>query len=161
MTTAWHGDAALKEEVLTRLWAHRAADTIVRGLYQQYAPRFATGYRGCAIGCTLPLQEPEPCNCPAFHDVAEPGAGWHGQVETLYGIPMRVAKIIDEIFESTAPHAAAGDFAVAVIEAIPVGADLSQVASRWADGDEAEGPVDDAGLLIHLLATAPVPAATS
>ena len=126
-TAAWHGDPALKDEVLTRLREHRAADAIIQGLYQQYDPGLAVQYRGCAIGCTLPLQETNPV--PGRHEVAGPGAGWHAEVERLYGIPRPVAHLIDRIFEGL-PTDEAGDFAVAVIEAVPVGADLSMVSSR-------------------------------
>jgi len=126
--TAWHNSPDLKTQVVDRLRQHRAADEIVHGVYQELDPDTASGYRGCAIGCTLPAQ-------PSYNvdgiDQITPGQGWHAQVEAEYGIPATIAHLIDGIFEALptdrGEHA---DFAVAVIEAIPVGADLSLVSSR-------------------------------
>jgi len=118
-TLAWHSDPDLKTEVVARMKAHRADDSIIQGLYQQIDPDLASGYRGCLIGCTLPKR-------PADHD-----SGWHREVEALYGIPDSIGHLLDRIFENLptedGQHAL---FAVASIEAIPVGADLSLVASR-------------------------------
>jgi hypothetical protein len=58
---------------------------------------------------------------------ATPQGGWHGEVERQYGIPERVGHIIDSTFEHLKAPAHAA-FAVEVIDAIPVGADLSLVA---------------------------------
>lgn len=123
---AWHSNPDLKDEVLARLRAHRAADAIVQGRYQQYAPHLAVGYRGCAIGCTLPLQD---LTGLVGDDVRDPECGWHAEVERLYGIPQSVGHLIDRTFEGL-PLEEAGDFAVTVVQAVPVGADLSLVSSR-------------------------------
>lgn len=45
---AWHNNPDLKQEVMARLRDHRAADDLVKGVYQAYAPDTAAGYRGCA-----------------------------------------------------------------------------------------------------------------
>jgi len=117
-TLAWHNNPDLKIEVVDRLQQHRAEDSIIKGVYQQLSPELASGYRGCAIGCTLPHLEREP-------------SSWHGRVEDMYGIPRTVARLIDGIFENLPTgddqHAR---FAVEVIEAVPVGADLSLVTAR-------------------------------
>lgn len=136
MIVAWHGDPALKAEVVERMRLHREHDEIVQGLYQLINPKYASGYKGCLIGCTLP---PEPI--PAHEHVAlyhanggvepsSPAAGWHGRVEQLYGIPKTVGHLLDKIFENLpvdgGQHAW---FAVASLEAVPVGADLTMVPS--------------------------------
>ena len=115
---AWHNSPDLKAEVITRLRQHRTEDSIVKGRYQELDPHVASGYRGCAIGCTLPHLDQDP-------------ASWHARVEELYGIPRTVAWLIDGIFENlpTVDDAHA-TFAVGVIDAVPVGADLSLVTAR-------------------------------
>jgi len=120
-TLAWHSNPDLKTEVVARMTAHRADDSIIQGIYQQIDPDLASGYRGCLIGCTLPPQAKG----------RGPRVGWHHRVEELYGIPTDIGHLLDRIFENLptddGQHAR---FAVASIEAIPVGADLSLVASR-------------------------------
>lgn len=119
---AWHGSAELKAEVLSRMLAHRAEDSIVQGIYQELDPEVASGYRGCLIGCTLPK--------PAGPQGDLFGGHWHTRVAELYGIPKHVAEILDTVFEDLEPSECP-TFAVASIEAIPVGADLEQVTDRW------------------------------
>jgi len=122
---AWHGDASLKEEVVKRMEDHRREDSIEQGFYQRVAPDKATGFRGCLIGCTLPAVPdrwgtgvPAPLN-----------GGWHGRVETEYGIPVLVGRMLDQAFELILPDRCA-DFATLSIGAIAVGADLSMVPYR-------------------------------
>lgn len=141
---AWHGDPVLKAEVLQRMRAHRAADTIIQGLYQEIDPGLALGYRGCLIGCTLPADP-----IPDDH-----GPNWHRRVEREYGIPIGVAMVLDDLFELL-PVAGCADFAVDSIEAIPVGADLSNVISDrpWDDAYDYRGNPDD---LLDRLRSAPL-----
>ena len=117
--TAWHNDPDLKADVLDRMRQHRADDEIVQGFYQRIDPTAASGYRGCLIGCTLP---PLP-------DAAKPVEGWHVRVEDEYGIPQTVGYLLDRTFEGL-PYGQHAEFAVAAIDAIPVGADLSLVSSH-------------------------------
>jgi hypothetical protein len=155
---AWYGSQPLKEEVMERLRKHREADSIVQRIYQRLDQDKALGYRGCAIGCTLPPRPPaaEPWEV----GVVDEPESWHGEVEDLYGIDARIGEAIDDIFESL-PVDECGAFAVDVMEAIPVRADLSEVA-RWAgaldlqDSDREEAR-RDAAELIERLRTAPVP----
>lgn len=116
---AWHGRPELKDEVLARMIQHRANDEIIRGDYQRIDPELASGYKGCAIGCSLPAQP----------GGKEPREGWHGRVQAEYGIRAVVAGLIDDIFESL-PHGEHAAFAVDSLQAPPVGADLSRVAAR-------------------------------
>ncbi len=157
---AWLGDPDLKEQVLLRMKQHRAQDSIVQGLYQQYAPELATKYRGCLLGCTLPQQSIiTPVDVDG--DDAET-FNWHQGVEDLYGIDVTVAYVLEHVFESLSTTEEAADFAVASIEAIPVGADLSQVSLRWRSNDgsgEAFWVTTEAkDRLLDLLRNAPVPA---
>lgn len=148
---AWHSSAALKAEVMGRLRDHRKEDEFIQGNYQVLDSMAASGYRGCAIGCTLPVQR------SVLLGGGEPN--WHREVERLYGIDYSVAIVVDNLFEDL-PVGLCGDFAVNVIEAIPVGADLSGVLGAWRGrrgrGDEtAMGWA--AANLIKCLHEAPVP----
>jgi hypothetical protein len=150
-TLAWHNRPELKAEVVARMHAHRAADSIVQGIYQQIDPDVATGYSGCAIGCTLP---PLPYTPEGY----DPDNGWWQQVEEAYGIPWAVARLIDNTFEDQHEFEDAARFAVEVIEAIPVGADLSAIDDQWlADQMPEEYAESRADWLVDHLAVAPVP----
>lgn len=154
---AWHSNADLKAEVMERLRRHRADDAIVQGIYQHVDPAPAVGYRGCAIGCTLPFQ-------PQLNFRSDSGA-WHKAVEDYYGIPAAVADAIDFTFEDLDPSDA-GDFAVRVAEALPVGSDLL-AALRAFNAERETWPVEQwqptpmAERLIHHLSNAPIPVAAS
>lgn len=186
---AWFGDPDLKEQVVLRLKKHRQQDEIVQGFYQEYSET-ESGYRGCAVGCTLPpmfkydkqLFSTQPEGQKRWINPGDQAVweedGFHGLIEKYYGVHEQVARLIDNVFEEQDTFEAAGDFAVAVIEAVPVGADLSQVwATFYRLEVEREAEMRDttpagsaerrqayrdhstwmAKLLIELLSTAPVP----
>jgi hypothetical protein len=97
---AFHNDPAIKAALVAQLEAHYAADEIIKGTYWKKG-------KGCAVGCCVHSDD-------------------HGLLETRYGIPKQIAHLMDEIFERL-PNEQAKDFPLAVIKAIPVGADLSKV----------------------------------
>lgn len=183
---AWFGDPALKEEVILRLKEHRAKDQIVRGIYQQVLDENLAGpsglfsearlakleiareviqHNGCAIGCTLPPV--------SYERHKEPGFNWHSEVQRVYGIDEKVADLIDDTFEAQHSFQGAAKFAVEVIEAIPVGADLSGIDCRTRttqsygecgkcvccrfNGEDARQARASAARLIKALKNAPVP----
>lgn len=127
--SAWHNRSALKAEVWGRMLQHRAEDSIIQQAYQMYSPEVASKYRGCLIGCTLPI-DPDVAQGADIRtrDVAKK---WHQQVEDLYGVPVPVGLMLDQVFESV-PVTHAPAFALASIEAISVGADLSLTPMRLA-----------------------------
>lgn len=154
---AWFGDPALKERVVLKMKEHRANDEFVRGTYQDFWDESGTffvypneegllprggKFMGCAIGCTLP---PIPQS-----KLQEEGFSWHKEVERQYGIKSDVAWFIDEFFEGLNDFEEAAQFAVDVIEAIPVGADLSEFSISMYD-------MRDAAQFIKDLRNAPVP----
>lgn len=159
---AWHGDQALRDRIVARMHQHRAADAIVRMIYQRIDPTKALGYRGCAIGCLLDVQPAvasRDCDgdCCAG-ETAEPDDGWHKETERQFGIPVAVALGIDWAFEDFALGIEAADFAVAVAEAIPVGADLTDV-GRWVRDESCdEFGAREVPELLERLRSAPVPA---
>lgn len=135
-TLAWYNNPALKAEVSARMLQHRVEDSIIQGAYQTFAPEYASQYKGCLIGCTLPMAEVRAgkrcgCGCGEWIEPSIVRIDWHEQVEKLYGIPQTLNHVFDALFESLPPSRAAW-FAVNTIEAIPVGADLSGVAELLA-----------------------------
>lgn len=174
---AWFGDPDLKATVIAKLKQHRAMDEIVQGHYQLTGEEFIVGnhaglgvdvttapkigaYKGCAVGCTLPQISAERQAAGDFN--------WHKELELQYGIPAFIAAQIDDAFESTDGFAAAADFAIEVIEAIPVGANLwptgycsrdRRVEPYPCNVDMCYSCLAEATPqeLIHILAMAPVP----
>ena len=104
---AFHGDEQVKADLLARIDAHYRADEITQGVYWERG-------KGCAVGCMT-------------HD---PDGG-HEKFPELWGIPAQIAYLADSIFENL-PAAEAKKWPRRLIEAIPVGADLTRVWDRWA-----------------------------
>lgn len=118
---AWQGDPAIKAATVERMRLHRERDEFIQGEYQRLAPNAASGYKGCALGCMVPKLEDES------------GEAVYAAVGNLLGIPYEVGEAIDETFESCETFDAAAAFAVGVVEAIPVGADLKHVNANLLD----------------------------
>ncbi len=144
---AWFGDEDLKDAVVARMRHHRRLDQILQGVYQTVDPGKGNGeYKGCLVGCTLPLIAPEVHTAVEDwvfeHGRAELGTGsgvaaWHVLGELHYGIPWYVFDILDTAFEDAFSEDAP-DFAVEALEAIPVGA-------RYEDRDELADAYYDRG----------------
>jgi hypothetical protein len=116
---AYHGDPEIKEKYLGRVRKHRALDQLIKGKYW-------AGGKGCAVGCTI-------------HSTN------HAKYETELGIPTAIAYLEDAFFENLQTGDALA-WPDAFIEAIPVGADLSMVVSRflhWLLLDEQDGLLRD------------------
>lgn len=176
MILAWHNDPALKDAKVLKMKEHRAADAFVQSEYQRVDKDMPLGYVGCAIGCLLDLQPIGPLlGQPAVpgSSVFDDGNAWHIETEKQFGIPADLASYIDSTFENFIEHADASDFAVDVVEAIPVGADLSDVSlalENWIYqhdlatlGQGRSGytsPDEVATKMIELIRTAPVPGDT-
>ena len=143
---AWYGNPELKAEVLARMLQHRVEDSIIQGSFQQYDPELASQYRGCLIGCTLPRGTVESYElCCADCDAASSGPmyieeqDWLYDVERMYGLPLEYNKLIERVFEML-PVEKAPWFAVASVEATPVGADMNQVVARLKEELRAKFP---------------------
>lgn len=118
----WFGSPELKAWVLAKMIRHRAFDEIIQEDYQRESLT-PSGYKGCLIGCTLP----KGAHYWGGFGYMLPGTGfvkaatWREKdVENLYGIPYEVAELLERTFEGHEFDEAAA-FAVASIEAIPVG----------------------------------------
>ena len=102
---AFYGLDAVKEHVLARVRAHRAADEIIHG-------RYWYGGKGCAVGCTV-------------HSAN------HAAYETELGIPLILARLEDGIFEGLpAPNDLV--WPERFLAAIHVGADLHMIWPQFA-----------------------------
>jgi len=101
---AFHNNPEIKDKYLARIVEHYFADEIMQGKYWENG-------RGCAVGCTI-------------HSSA------HDRYETELGIPTALARLQDKIFEGL-PLEEAKRFPQEFLEAIPVGADLSNVACQF------------------------------
>jgi hypothetical protein len=114
---AFHGDPRIKETYLARVRQHRAADELVKGQYWENG-------KGCAVGCTIHSDD-------------------HCRYETELGIPQALARLEDSIFEAL-PNDKAMAWPEQFLAAIPVGADLSLVTTRflhWLLVDPVDGVV--------------------
>jgi hypothetical protein len=109
--TAYHGDPDLKTRTLAQLKRHHELDEIIQGVYWQ--PDNGSG-KGCAVGCLL-------------HDAK----GGHDRYEPEFGIPVQLAWLEDGIFEDLGAEQAK-EWPLRFMDAIPVGADLTNVWPRFA-----------------------------
>lgn len=188
---AWHSDPLLKQRTVERMRAHRDADNLEGGSFLEnpvWADEAGVDRtRGCFIGCLVvdvlaaengltARQVAERWWAPAFQFEAMPAdpmwrvgdreMSWHEHAERMFGIPRLLAYRLDNIFESfpsgtAAERAARADWSVALVEAIPVGADLVGLVEKY-DFDAFVQRVDQMAELpsrmLALLAAAPVPA---
>jgi hypothetical protein len=114
---AYHNDPALKEQFVTLLKQHQAADQIVQGTY------WSDGH-GCAVGCSIE-------SLRQIKGLRSVDHSNHALYEELIGVPRILARLEDGIFEGL-PTKAAHEWPVRFAEAVPVGADLSRVWPQFA-----------------------------
>jgi len=140
---AWYGDPEFKAIIMAQMLEHRKKDRFIKGSYRDFGGdgdgydalvQTMDNFKGCAIGClvTSKLGLNLDRTLPAWE-------GWHRLVEKEFNIPARVAKQIDFLFESQPSFADAAIFAVASVDAIPVGANLEELVTRldhaaWHEG---------------------------
>src|SRR5690349_19470839 len=114
---AYHGSEERRGAVLALVQQHEDQDKIAQG----------HGYwedgRGCAVGCTLE-------SLRQLEGIAHINHSDHGLYESLIGVPPMLARIEDGLFESL-PDGEWQTWPRRFLAAIPVGADLSLVASRF------------------------------
>lgn len=100
---AYHNDREVKKDILDQLQDHYEHDEIEQGYYWQDG-------KGCAIGCTIYSDD-------------------HMLYEPCFGIPVALAYIEDELFESLS-NEKSKDWPIAFMSAITPGQDLSMVSWR-------------------------------
>lgn len=127
---AFHGDQALRDATVARMRAHRKQDDFIQREYTLILGRTdAPRLRGCFHGCLTTERYAEVEGITLRQADRRIGSGWHWETERLFGIPRAVGSLLDNTFEGL-PAEEAGGFAVAVTEAIPVGADLTGICDR-------------------------------
>lgn len=156
---AWHNDPALKADAVTRMKKHREQDEFVQG---SYVDTSGAKVKGCFHGCLTAEKLAEEQGVPVGLVDSFAGLGrslgwtsWHVHGERIWGIPRDLGELLDGIFEHQDGAAAAGEFAVAVTEAIPVGADLADVEEAFrSESDVARKGAPD--VILRLISEAPV-----
>src|SRR5579872_2646397 len=100
-TLAFHNDPELRAKTIAEMKEHRRMDDFLQGY----------GYwkdgKGCHIGCLVKSSN-------------------HWEVESRFGIPVKIAFLFDSLFEGQSVSRAK-EFPVRSLEAIRCGADLSMV----------------------------------
>jgi len=114
-TSAFYGDAELKQRFVERAKMHRAADEIVRGTY--WSTKYGesgerAGFQGCAVGCLSHASEEA-----------------HRVLSRLTNVPQAIYQLTDYLFENRNLDGHK-DLPLAVMEAIPVGSDQSHTHYR-------------------------------
>jgi len=128
---AFHGNPQLKADAIARMRDHVERDGIIQGSWVALNAAAPGGYRGCFHGCLttdLLLERgvtfQEVACMPWFNT-------WYDLARDLFGFPLDLSRVLDHFFEDAPSQALAGEFAVKVLEAIPVGADLEVI--EWDD----------------------------
>jgi hypothetical protein len=106
--TAYHNNPELKEKSVASMREHRRLDTL-------QAQATGKNGKGCAVWCIL-------------------GEYAHDQGPVKVGFAPQFLHLIDAGFEGLAKHGNGqehGDFAINILEAVPVGADTDLIWRRW------------------------------
>lgn len=134
---AWHGDPDVKMTAVIGMKAHAAADQFVQGSYVLADDTRESGWRGCFLGCLVAEMVAAERRVPVL--ALQMGAGlsfgdgWREEAQRLWGLPEPLTRMVESIYESLPTITEATRFAVDVVEAIPVGADLSD-SPLWRQG---------------------------
>ncbi len=153
---AWHGNPDLKADAVARMKKHREADDFLRGEYVLASHAVPGELRGCFHGCLTAEKFAEEAGISVLEIDRDlhTSLWWHKEGERLWGIPRELGARLDGLFEAHDDDATAGEWAVAVTEAIPVGADLSGVVDAFLTTEGFAG--DDWALMVHVLSQAPI-----
>ena len=118
-------DTEVDKPTLLRVLAmHEDADRIAQRTYWSWQHDTDFGHaieRGCAVGCSL-------------HNFRPGEESNHSLFAPLFGIPVRLARLEDHLFESLTESEDYRGWPMRFTAAIPVGADLSDVVSTWIAG---------------------------
>jgi hypothetical protein len=157
---AWHGNPDVKAAAVLNMKAHAAMDEIIQGMYLRIEPDAVSGFRGCFLACMVAEMIAAERRISLVTLRHDPMLVWPDEVERFWAIPSKFAEVIEDIFEGLPNRKAAAQFAVSIVEAIPVGADLTYSDSwtdlvdsdSWADLlDDHPGQLDFEGIAKELL----------
>ena len=109
--TTFHNDEKLKKRLVESYKAHIAADTLIKG---DYFDENDGTFMGCHMGCV----------------VNEMGGEDEHSYEALTGLPMEYARLAERYHERL-PHPLNQEIGLAMLDACPVGVDLTIVFSKF------------------------------
>lgn len=101
---SFFGDPQLKDRLVAQVKEHQRLDEIVQGTHWKHG-------KGCAVGCVVHSDR-------------------HEHFESLYGIPVSLAYLDEYVFENL-PPAEAKSWPLCFVQTVPVGVDLSNVATQF------------------------------
>jgi len=104
MLQAFHNKQEIKTKYLNRVKAHIEADELIHGVGWENG-------KGCAVGCTLNRYD-------------------HACYQNELGLPEWLARLEDILFENMS-NAKSQRFPLELLQAIPIGADLTQVYHKF------------------------------
>lgn len=141
VTLSWRGDPQVKANAVASMQRHRRMDRFIRGqyvmttAYDDSIPA-SVEWAGCFHGC-LTVEALAAEKNMTVTDFIEHGApDWYAEGYRLWGIPYVLGETLDDMFESFEDRGAAGDWAVAITQAIPVGVDLHPLADELYPDDD-------------------------
>jgi hypothetical protein len=112
---AFHNDPKVRQDALDRAKGHREADELVQGQYWDSG-------KGCFVGCTV-----RDMAGVTLAPLTDQG---HSLFPTILGVPEQLAWLGDELFEMQTQEDSLL-WPERILNAIPLGADLSGVRDRW------------------------------
>ena len=113
----YHNDPELKKAIVEEMNNHRTADQFIKGSYKEWD---GTTFKGCAVGCAIDSFNKKLGKKYSNDD--------HAVFEDAIGVPEWLARLQDTIFEGL-PNNESSQFAVDLLEAIPVGVKIDAV--KW------------------------------
>ena len=129
--TTFNNSQLYKNKLVEQMKQHREHDRIIQGKYIQFEKETPKQMQGCFIGCAIlshELQAKHKLGEALYDELRneklnindDTGYSYHGMAEKRTGIPNHFYRLAEKIFEELRDEEAP-DFAVAVMEAIPVG----------------------------------------
>lgn len=126
--TTFNNDHDYKLALVKEMKKHRKQDTMIRGTYLEINSE--TEFKGCFIGCAIlshkalkhevSLEVVDEINRKGYYHSRDEW-GFHVLAQEMTGIPRGLYTVCESIFEGLDDFDDAKNFAVDVLEAIPVG----------------------------------------
>ena len=132
MSVTWLASPELKDAAVAEIRGHRAAGTLVRRRDQPVRAEADGRFQGGLHVCLTARRLAADRAVPVAQLLADGGedVDWLDESNRLWAIPRIAGALLDRCFEQE-PAAEAGDFAVAAVQAIPVGANLDLLGAQW------------------------------
>ncbi len=112
----YHNNKKIKSSIVAEMKKHQKNDQFIKGSYSKMNGKF----KGCAVGCAI-----DSFNIRLGKAYKNDS---HKAFEEAIGVPEWLARLQDGVFENL-PDGESSQFAVDLLDAIPVGVDLTPV--KW------------------------------